>query len=133
MFSLPPEMKILSVRAKSALFHMKTRICLKYFVNDCSYGMLNLKYQLVSFSNRFSCNKLKNNKILILCLLKFSDALFRLSIYQFNVLFVHYVFLISSLIHFLFLFSFLYKFLNSPSVFSCDSSFFTPIPFIQFN
>ena len=48
MLNRPPEMKILSVLAKvslkieiqieihSALFHMKTRVCPKYFVNDYS-------------------------------------------------------------------------------------------------
>ena len=45
-FSPPPEMKILSLLIKiswktkielscSALFYMKTRVCLKYFVKDC--------------------------------------------------------------------------------------------------
>ena len=47
MLSFTPEMEILSTLAKSsekkklnfslsALFHMKTRVCLKYFVRDCS-------------------------------------------------------------------------------------------------
>ena len=46
MLNPPPETKILSALVKhpekqklnfsrSALFHMKTRVCLKYFVNDC--------------------------------------------------------------------------------------------------
>ena len=48
MSSLPAEMKVLLILAKtlekqklkfycSALFHMKTRVGLKYFVSDCSY------------------------------------------------------------------------------------------------
>ena len=44
MLSPPHEMKILSVLAekqklkfsRSTLFHMKTRVCLKFFVNNCS-------------------------------------------------------------------------------------------------
>ena len=46
VFSLPPKVKIFSILAKNfgkqklnfsrrALFHMKTRVCLKYFVHDC--------------------------------------------------------------------------------------------------
>ena len=48
MLSLPPKTKILSILAKisqkqklnfsrSVPFHMKARICLKYFENDCRF------------------------------------------------------------------------------------------------
>ena len=46
VLSRPPEMKLLQVLVKSherpkfsrkVLFHMKVRVCLKYFLNYCKY------------------------------------------------------------------------------------------------
>ena len=64
MPSLPPKMKILSILAKTAekeklnfsrsvLFHMKTRLCLKYYGNGCS-----LIKQNVGVSHNHMCSNL---------------------------------------------------------------------------
>ena len=77
MPSLPPKIKILLMLAKNSwkieiktspisLFHMKTRVCLKYFVNDC---------KLDSGSYMVFINKSASQKIgALICSMKFLSS-----------------------------------------------------------